>query len=87
MIDGHIVFSGEFTDGDGEVSIGQHTYAIYVGAKETNHWIELKLNGGPHIVWIPDDQSHTHKYIHIPGDYTSFEVLTASSTIALYAIG
>lgn len=85
---GSIVYSnGSLQDTDGEVSINHHTYCLYIANVDTNHWIEVLLNGGPHSVWIPDAQNHTHNYVKIPGDYTKIQVITASSTVAVYAIG
>jgi hypothetical protein len=83
-----IVFSrATITDTDGEVSVGQHTSAMYVINNSTNHWIEVKLNGGPHAIWIPPYNSHSPHYIHIPGDYTKIQVMTASSSIRAFAVG
>jgi hypothetical protein len=87
MIDGHIVYSNtELTDADGVQTISHHTYAIYVVNKDTNHWVEVKLNG-KHSVVLPDSQGHVHDYVEIAGDYNTIEVVTASSTVAVYAIG
>ena len=87
MIDGHIVYSNtSLEDTDGEVSISHHTYAIYIVNVDTTHWIEVKLNG-KHSIMVPDAQSHVHNYLEIPGDYNTIEVVTASSEIAVYAIG
>jgi len=36
---------------------------------------------------IPDASGHVHDYIHVPGDYNTIEVITASSEVAVYAIG
>lgn len=87
MYNGHIVFSGEYTNNNGLVAIGQHTSALYVAAKETNDWIELRLNGGPHVVYVPPSGTDTSTYLVIPGDYVSFQVITASSKVVVYAIG
>lgn len=83
-----IVFSREtLTDADGQVSVGQHTSAINIINNNTNHWIEVKLNGGPHSVWIPPYNAHSPHYINVPGDYTKIQVMTASSSIRVFAIG
>jgi hypothetical protein len=82
-----MVFSGEYSDTDQVVSISQHTSALYVAAKDTTSWIELKLNGGPHVVWVPPSATDTSTYMCIPGDYVSFEVLTAGSKVVVYAVG
>lgn len=87
MIDGHIVYSNTaLSDSDGVQSITHHTYGIYIVNIDTNNWVEVKLNG-KHSVMIPDANGHIHNYVHIPGDYNSIEVVTASSTIGVYAIG
>lgn len=87
MIDGHIVYSNvNLADSDGEQVIAHHTYAIYIANLDTNHWIEVKLNG-KHSVMIPDANGHIHNYVQIPGDYRTIEVVTASSNIVVYAIG
>ena len=83
-----IVFSRtSIADTDGEVSVGQHTSAFYIMNKDTNHWIDVKLNGGPHVVAIPPYNTHSPHYFEIIGDYTKIQVMTASSTIAAFAIG
>jgi hypothetical protein len=74
------------SDTDGEQTISHHTYAIYIVNVDTNHWIEVKLNG-KHSVMLPDAQNHQHHYLEIPGDYNTIEVVTASSTIAVFAVG
>ena len=82
-----IVYSnGALADTDGEVTLPSHTSAIYIANKDTSNWIEVKLNGGPHSVWIPDSNGHEHGYVVVPGDYTKIEVVTASSTVAVYAV-
>lgn len=87
MIDGHIVYSNTgLTDADGEQTISHHTYGLYLANKDSNNWVEVKLNG-KHIVALPDAQGHFHNYVHVPGDYNTIEVITASSTICVYAIG
>ena len=83
-----IVYSnGSLQDTDGAIQFSGHTTDLYIANVDTNHWIEVKLNGGPHSIWIPDGNSHQHGYVHIPGDYTKIQVMTASSTVAVYAVG
>lgn len=84
---GIIYSNGSLQDTDGVVTFIGHTTDLYIANVDTNHWIEVRLNGGPHSVWIPDTNSHQHGYVHIPGDYTKVQVITASSTVAIYAIG
>jgi hypothetical protein len=85
---GSVVYSnGSLQDTDGEISFSHHTYCLYIANVDTNHWIEVKLNGGPWSVWVPEGNNHQHGYIKIPGDYTKIQVMTASSTVSVYAIG
>ena len=87
MIDGHIVYSNtSLTDSDGVVSIDHHTYKICMVTYNTNHWVEVKLNG-KHSVMLTADNDHSHAYVHVEGDYNTIEVVTPSSTVAVYAIG
>lgn len=88
MSDGHIVYSnGNLTTSDGEVSIGQHTMELYIANNDISNWIEVKLNGGPHSVWVSPAPTAGHTYMCVPGDYTSIEVVTANSAIRVYAVG
>lgn len=87
MSEGHIVYSNtSLSDTDGVQTIDHHTMELYIANVDTNHWIEVKLNG-KHSVMIPDAQNHHHNYVEIPGDYNSIEVVTASSTVAVFAVG
>ena len=86
MIDGHIVYSNiALATADGEVDIAHHTYSIHMLAG-SNHDVEVKLNG-KHSVLLPANNDHGHGYVVVPGDYNTIEVVTASSTVAVYAIG
>lgn len=82
-----IIYSGEIDDTDGVVTLPGHTYEIYLINKDYNGWVQVKLNGGPHNVFLPDAQGHSHPYVKVPGDYTKVQVMTAGATIAIYAIG
>ena len=87
MSEGHIVYSNtSLSDSDGVVTINHHTRGIYIVNIDTNHWVEVKLNG-KHSVMIPDANGHIHNYVEVPGDYNTIEVVTASSTVAVYAVG
>lgn len=84
----HIVYSNTaVTSTANTVSIGQHTDAIYFINKDYNDFVEIQLNGGPHKIVLPDINGHFHGYVVVPGDYTSFQVLTANATVAVYAVG
>lgn len=84
MTSGQVVFSGEYSTSDGEVLIRQHTHGLYLCAKDAGGWVEVKLNGGPHSVFLGNTFNN---YTFVPGDYTKFEVVTAGSTVVMYAIG
>lgn len=87
MSEGHIVYSNtSLTAADGEQTISHHTRALYIANVDTNNWIEVKLNG-KHSVMIPDANGHVHNYVEIPGDYNTIEVITAASTVAVFAVG
>lgn len=87
MSEGHIVYSNtSLTDADGVQTINHHTRELYIANVDTNNWIEVKLNG-KHSVMIPDANGHVHNYVEIPGDYNTIEVITASSTVAVFAVG
>lgn len=84
----HIVYSNTaVTSAANTVTIGQHTDAIYFINKNHNDFVEIKLNGGPHTIVLPDINGHYHGYVVVPGDYTSFQVMTAGATVAVYAVG
>lgn len=84
----HIVYSNTaVTSANNTVSIGQHTDAIYLINVDYNGWVEVELNNGPHKVLLPDANGHAHAYVAVPGDYTSFRVITAGATVAVYAVG
>lgn len=82
-----IIYSGEVSDTDGEVTFPGHTYAVYMINKDYNDWVQVKMNGGPHSVLLADANGHAHAYTEVPGDYTKIQVMTAGATIAVYAIG
>jgi len=75
------------TSADGEVSISHHTTAIYFWNKNTSTDAVVKLNGR-HSVIIPQSASGGEgMYTEIIGDYTKFEITTATVDLAVYAIG
>lgn len=73
--------------GDGVVSLPKSTQAVYFFNKTNNTIVEVELNGGPHRVLLPDVATHHHGYIVIPGNYGSFEIITANATVGVFAIG
>lgn len=72
------------TSAAGEVSINNHTYCIYFLNLHATNNVTIELNGGPHQVVIPP--SANGGYAGIDGDYTTFEVITANITVAVYAL-
>jgi hypothetical protein len=87
MGNGQIVYTnGNLTDSDEEVSLGQHTRILYIANNDGADWVEVRLNGGPHSVFVPPSGDCKH-YIEVPGDYPKVQVVTASSAVRLYAVG
>lgn len=72
---------------DGEISINHHTGAIYLLNLSSSTNAVVKLNG-THQVLVPHTPTQSNGiYACIPGDYTKIEVVTASVSISVYAIG
>lgn len=71
------------TSADGEISTNSHTHTIYFWNQHASTNATVKLNG-KHQVVIP---AASNFYIEIKGDYTKFEVITASVTLSVFAIG
>lgn len=69
----------------GVVSINGHTKCIHFFNTSASTNATVKLNGGPHQVVIPAINSGGG-YVEIEGDFTSFQVMTAGVTIAVYAV-
>ena len=83
MSENTLVYSNKnVVTADGVVSIGQHTSEIFVYNKGASD-VDIKLNGR-YTVLLPAEST---EYIAIGGDYTTIEVVTAASAIAVYAIG
>ena len=83
MSEGTLVYSNKnLVTADGAVSIGQHTSEIYVYNKGASD-VDIKLNG-LYTVLIPAEST---EYVEIGGDYTSIEVITASSAVSVFALG
>jgi hypothetical protein len=74
------------TSTDGVVSIGRHTSSIKLINTHATINATVRLNGGPSSVLIPAINSGGG-YVELPGDYTSFEILTSSVTLAVIAFG
>lgn len=83
MSENTLVYSNKnLVTADGEVNIGQHTSAVYVYNKGASD-VDVKLNG-KYIILLPAEST---EYIEIQGDYTTVEVVTAASAVAVFAIG
>lgn len=83
----HIVYSNvSVSSTAGEVTLGQHTDAIYFLNLDNSTNAQVKLNGGPHIILIPHS-NHKMGYVKIPGDYTSFQIMTTSVSLSVFAVG
>ena len=87
--DNGIVFSNTAatsTSGTGGVvSLNTHTSCIHFYNTHATTNATVKLNGGPHQVVIPAINSGGG-YVEIEGDYTTFQVMTAGVTVAVYAV-
>lgn len=73
------------TSADGVVKIGRHTSQIAFMSQSVDY-ADIRLNG-IFVIRIGHGQVEAHYYNVIDGDYTSFEVLTAGVTLAVYALG
>lgn len=81
-----LVFSmPDVTSANGVVSIGHHTSQIAFMNQDSN-FCEIKLNN-KYTIKIGHGQQEAHFYNTIDGDYTTFEVLTANTTLSMYALG
>lgn len=69
----------------GVVSLNTHTSCILFYNTHPTTDVVVKLNGGPHQVIIPAVASGGG-YVRIEGDYTSFQIITASVTLGVYAV-
>lgn len=87
MSDQTLVYANtSVTSADGQVNIGRHTSSIQFYNTHASTDAVVKINGGPHSVLIPSTTGGVG-YVDIDGDYTSFEIMTASVTIAVIALG
>jgi hypothetical protein len=88
MSDQTLVYSDtSVTSTDNVVSIGRHTSSIkFYNASNTTDAV-IEINGGPLRVLIPSTAEGNAGYIELYGDYTKFQVITSSVTIAVMAFG
>jgi hypothetical protein len=83
MSESSLVYSNKnLVTADGVVNIGQHTSELYVYNKGATD-VDIKLNG-QYTILLPAEST---EYIEIDGDYTTIEVITASSAVAVFALG
>lgn len=72
---------------DGVVNLGQHTDCVKVWNQNNTTAASIKLNGQYTVVIPPSPAGGSHVYHEICGDYTTIQVLTASCTLSVFAIG
>jgi hypothetical protein len=83
MSESSLVYSNKnLVTADGVVNIGQHTSELYVYNKGASD-VDIKLNG-QYTILLPAEST---EYIEIDGDYTTIQVITASSAVAVFALG
>jgi hypothetical protein len=83
MSESSLVYSNKnLVTADGVVNIGQHTSELYVYNKGATD-VDIKLNG-QYTILLPAEST---EYIEIDGDYTTIQVITASSAVAVFALG
>jgi hypothetical protein len=72
---------------DGSQSLNHHTSAIYFWNQNSTTSATVVLNGIYQVVIPHSPANGSHMYHCIPGDYTTFQVSTASCTLSVYAVG
>jgi hypothetical protein len=72
---------------DGLQSINHHTSAIYFWNQNPSVSATVVLNGIYQLVIPPSPSNGTHIYHCIPGDYTTYQISTASCTLSVFAVG
>jgi hypothetical protein len=83
MSESSLVYSNKnLVTADGVVNIGQHTSELYVYNKGATD-VDIKLNN-QYTILLPAESTD---YIEIDGDYTTIQVVTASSAVAVFAVG
>lgn len=86
MSEDTLVYSNpNVTSADGVINIGRHTSEVGF-MNQSSDFAEIKLNG-QFTVKIGHGQQEAHFYNVFRGDYVTFEVLTANTTISVYALG
>lgn len=83
MSESTLVYSNKnLATADGVVNIGHHTSELYVYNKGASD-VDIKLNG-QYVVLLPAEST---EYVEIEGDYTTIQVITAASAVAVFALG
>lgn len=86
MSESSLVYSSpDVTSLDGVVHLNHHTDAIYFMNQDSD-FCDIKLNG-KFVIRIGHGQQEAHFYNEIPGDYVTFEILTANVNLSVYAVG
>ena len=87
-MNGSLVYSDiSVVSTDGSQSLNHHTSAIYFWNQNSSTTATVVLNGIYQIAIPPSPANGTHAYHCIPGDYTTFQISTASCTLSVYAVG
>lgn len=88
MMHGSLVYSNTgLTPANNTVSISHHTYAIYLLNISSTDDSTVLLND-KYSIFLPHSPNQSSpSYVEVPGDYTTIKVLTANTTVAIYAIG
>ena len=87
MSDQNLVYSNTaITSASGAINIGRHTSSIKFFNTHATTDAVVKINGGPLSVLIPSIAGSVG-YVELYGDYTTFEVTTASVTLSVIAFG
>jgi len=85
---GSLVFSDTaIASTDGVISFNHHTSAVHVLNTNTATDATIRLNGLHQIVIPHTPVQSCGIYVCIPGDYTNIEVLTASVSLSVFAVG
>lgn len=87
-MNGTILYSNtSITNTSGEISLNHHTNAIYFFNNSDSIDAIVKLNGMYQVLLPHRPNQSPGLYVCVPGDYTKIEVVTASVTISVFAIG
>lgn len=80
---GQLIYSNTaLADTDGATAFNGHTTCVFVYNLGGSN-VTVRLNN-KYDVLIP---ANTIEYTAVPGDYTQIEVITGTSSVAVYAVG